>query len=140
MHRGDTNRPPITLPGLSVLLNEYTFGADVWAGIDEPSKYTLREGITLDKEVFDAYSKEFGVQERRVPGDNPAFLLLSGTQLQEFHQFHSAFRYGREIQRLEKKLSKEKDSGKREKLQKKIQQRKNSSAYKKYGRIVERYL
>ncbi len=108
-------------------------------GLDEPTKYTLSEGITLDKDVFGAFSKEFDVKEFQ-RSDDPAFLVLSGQQLHEFHQFHTAYRYAKEIRRLEGKIQKEKDPTKKSKIQKNIDQRKSSREYKKYGEMVERYV
>jgi RHS repeat-associated protein len=130
--RGDTNQPGL-LPGRGFL-----FEQDRMAGLEQAERYSLREGIQLDQRVFTAFSKEFNVpQQERGPN---AFMTLTHQQVRDFHAFHTAFRYGEEVKRLEKKLEQTEDPTRREKIQKDIDKRKNSREYERFGELVEKHL
>jgi hypothetical protein len=129
--RGDTNTPN--------LLERITFPVDHLRGLEEPESYSLGDAIDLDRDSFQAFAKEFKLVEQN-RGATSTMLVRNRQQLEEFGQFHTAFRYAQEINRLENKLKTEKDPKKREKLEKDIQKRRDSKEYKKFGKRVEKYV
>jgi RHS repeat-associated protein len=132
--RGDTNQSLIPFRGSPFAYDE------VVSHLEDPDCYTISEGVSLDRDVFQAFATEFkGIEN--VPGNGkPAFLELTKSQAQQFYDFHTAYRYGQEIQKREQKLAAEKDPKKAAKLQKEIDQRKATREYKRYGEVVRKYI
>jgi RHS repeat-associated protein len=131
--RADTNKPN--------MLGNVKFMADKHIGIEDPETYFLTEALDLDRDVFAAFAKEHGLVEQSNMNDTLSSMTFRDRQqAAEFGEFHTAYRYGQEIKRLEGKLEKTKDEKKREKIEKDIEKRKNSKQFKKHGKTVQKYI
>ena len=106
--------------------------------IEDPISYSLGEGIALDQEVFAAFADEYGLVESDRVGGGTSWLTVTFEQLKEFHAFHAAFRYGKEVQDLEDQLASEMDPKKRMRLRRQIESRKNTDEYRKYIELLLR--
>ena len=131
--RGDTNTSLLPIVG-------GPFEHDRLFSLGSPDRYTIAEGVKLDQSVFHAFATEFGQMENIQSGGRPASMLLTRAEVQTFHDFHTAFRYGQEIQKREQRLATENDPKKAAKLRNEIDQRKGTREYKKYGVIVQKYI
>lgn len=133
--RGDTNNL-----GNNPFWGGVNFPQDELVGLDLQS-YSLSEGIALDRQVFSAFAQEFHLFEQENVSGSEAFIILRDTkQLQEFSNFHTAYRYAKEIQRLQAKLEKTTDQKKRGHIQIQIEKRKSTPEYKQYGERAQRHL
>ncbi len=139
--RRDTNRGNYTpivgsFVGFTFLRDE----SEARGEIQEPARYSISQGVQLDKEVFDAFSQEFSKTQQERVGGKPTSLVLTQEQVQTFTEFHTAFRFGKEIKKLEGRLAKATHPVDKARLARRISRRKRTEEYQRFGEVVSKYL